>query len=94
MGGFNLKIVNPDVSRGCSRASTGLAGSTNDYIPHHAFFQYFASTANPNHTRPASLAEIGHNGPANHQYDLDDFIQAVKAGNFPGPRQPFLVISQ
>jgi phospholipase C len=83
MGGFNLKKTNPDGSTGCSRTSTGLAGSTNDFIPHHAFFQYWASTANPNHTRPASVAEIGHNGPANHNYDLDDFIQAVKAGNFP-----------
>ncbi len=83
MGGFNLSIVNPDGSTGCSRTSTGLAGSTKDYIPHHAFFQYWASTANPNHTRPTSIAEIGHNGPANHNYDLDDFIQAVKAGNFP-----------
>jgi phospholipase C len=83
MGGFNLNIHNLDGSTGCSRTSTGLAGSTGDYIPHHAFFQYWASTANPNHTRPASLAEIGHNGPANHNYDLNDFIQGVKAGDYP-----------
>jgi hypothetical protein len=83
MGGFNLSTVNPDGSTGCSRSSTGLAGSTNDFIPHHAFFQYYASTANPNHTRPRSLAEIGNDGPANHQYDLADFFGAVKAGHFP-----------
>jgi phospholipase C len=83
MGGFNLKLVNSDGSTGCNRDSTGLAGATADYIPHHAFFQYWASTANPMHTRPASLSEIGHDGPANHNYDVDDFYNAVKAGNFP-----------
>jgi phospholipase C len=69
MGGFNLKIKNPDGSTGCSRTSTGLAGPTKDYIPHHAWFQYYASTANSAHTRPASLWEIGHDGAANHQYE-------------------------
>jgi len=83
MGGFNLKKVNSNGTTGCSRSSANLAGTTNDYIPHHSFFNYWASTANPNHTRPASVVEIGNNGPANHNYDLDDFIQAVKAGNFP-----------
>jgi phospholipase C len=62
-----------------------------DYIPHHNWFQYFASTANPTHARPASVAAIGHSlqpdgktpDPANHQYDLTDFYAALKAGNFP-----------
>ena len=83
MGGFNLKIKNSDGSTGCNRSSSNLAGSTADYIPHHAWFQYYASTANPNHTRPASIAEIGHNGPANHGYDVNDFFAALSAGNFP-----------
>jgi phospholipase C len=83
MGGFNLAIVNSNGSTSCKRSSTGLAGKTGDYIPHHAWFQYYASTANPNHTRPASIAEIGYGGPANHEYDLDDFYAAVKARNFP-----------
>ena len=83
MGGFNLSLVNSDGSTGCSRASTGLAGSTGDYIPHHAFFQYWTSTANPTHARPASLAEIGRNGRANHEYDVQDFVAAVARGNFP-----------
>ena len=55
----------------------------NDYIPHHIWFQYFKDTANPNHIRPASTAEIGHNGPANHGYDIQDFFTAVSAGNYP-----------
>jgi len=83
MGGFDLTVQNSNGSTGCKRSSTGLAGTTGDYIAHHAFFQYYASTANPSHTRPASIAEIGHSGPANHQYDVDDFFAAVKAGNFP-----------
>jgi phospholipase C len=83
MGGFDLSATNPNGSTGCSRSSTGLAGSTKDYIPHHAWFQYYASTANPNHARPADIAEIGNAGPANHNYDLQDFYAAVQAGNFP-----------
>jgi len=83
MGGFDLTKTNPNGSTGCQRSSTGLAGTTNDYIPHHAWFQYYATTANPNHTRPANIAEIGHGGPANHGYDLNDFFAAVQAGNFP-----------
>jgi phospholipase C len=83
MGGFNLAAVNPNGSTGCKRSSTGLAGNTGDYIPHHAWFQYYASTLNPAHTRPASLAEIGNDGPANHEYDLTDFFAAVQNGNFP-----------
>jgi phospholipase C len=83
MGGFNLNKTNKNGTTGCLRSSTGLAGTTNDYIPHHSFFGYWASTANPNHTRPQSISEIGNAGPANHNYDIDDFFAAVKAGNFP-----------
>jgi phospholipase C len=83
MGGFNLNIKNPNGTTGCARSSTGLAGTTNDYIPHHSLFGYYASTANPQHTRPASISEIGHDGPANHQYDIEDFFAAVEQDNFP-----------
>jgi phospholipase C len=83
MGGFNLSITNSNGTTGCNRSSTGLAGTTADYVPHHAWFQYYASTANPLHTRPNSVAEIGHNGPANHGYDYQDFVSAVQAGQIP-----------
>src|SRR5207247_9413359 len=48
---------------GAAIGGTGT-GSTNygtkdDYIPHHEPFQYYASTANPHHLAPASLAAIG-----------------------------------
>ena len=83
MGGFNLTITNANLTTGCFRSSTGLAGTTADYVPHHSFFAYYPSVANPNHTRPSSIAEIGNAGPANHQYDVLDFFAAVSAGNFP-----------
>jgi phospholipase C len=85
MGGFNLTITNPNGTTGCSRSSSSaIVPATADYIPHHAFFQYYASTANPMHTRPTSVQSIGHNGDAaNHDYDINDFFAAVQAGNFP-----------
>jgi phospholipase C len=77
MGGFDLTIVNSNQTTGCNRSSTGLAGTTADYVPHHSLFAYWPSTANPTHARPASPAEIGNAGPANHQYDTEDFFTAV-----------------
>ncbi len=84
-GGFNLNITNANGSTGCARSTTSAITLSKkaDYIPHHQPFQYYASTANPLHVRPASIAEIGHKGPANHQYDILDFYAAVSAGNFP-----------
>jgi phospholipase C len=84
-GGFDLTITNSNGSTGCQRSTTSAVTNVKkvDYIPHHQPFQYYASTANLAHTRPGSVAEIGHNGPANHQYDIHDFFDAVKAGNFP-----------
>jgi phospholipase C len=84
-GGFNLNITNANGSTGCARSTTSAITLSKkaDYIPHHQPFQYYASTANPLHTRPASIAEIGHKGPANHQYDILDFYAAVSAGNLP-----------
>ena len=68
----------------CAAKSTGLSGATTDYIPHHAFFQYWQSTLNPNHTPRTSVAMIGHQGDAaNHEYDINDFWDAVKAHNMP-----------
>jgi phospholipase C len=91
MGGFNLTTTNANGTTNCKRStlSTVVGAATADYVPHHAWFQYYKSTANFTHARPASLAAVGYtkyNGqvdPANHNYDLDDFYAAVKAGNFP-----------
>ena len=96
MGGFDLTAINPNHTTGCNRSSPASASNapagtppalntTKDYIPHHAFFQYFQSTANPAHTRPSSLGAIGtaNDGGANHQYDLHDFFDALAVGNMP-----------
>ena len=86
-GGFNLSIVNPNGTTGCDRSHTiplSMPSMTkNDYIPHHEPFQYYASTANPKHLRPTSIATIGQSDAANHQYDLLDFYAALNAGNLP-----------
>ncbi|AIY41761.1 Acid phosphatase [Collimonas arenae] len=86
-GGFDLTATNANGTTGCARSSfsTVLNGYTADYIPHHQPFQYYASTANPKHVRPSSVAVIGtsNDGGANHQYDTNDFFTAVAAGNFP-----------
>jgi phospholipase C len=88
MGGFDLTVKNANGTTGCNRSSPATpanGGPTNDYIPHHAFFQYYASTINPMHARPSSVAAIGtsNDGGANHQYDLHDFFGALKTGNMP-----------
>jgi phospholipase C len=95
-GGFDLTITNPNGTAGCNRETDptvpgGAGKGSTDYIPHHQPFQYFASTANPSHARPESVAAIGHSlipgtntpDPANHQYDLHDFFAAFAARNVP-----------
>jgi phospholipase C len=94
MGGFDLQTINNNGTTGCARSTPSevTAAATADYIPHHAWFQYYASTSNPTHARPTSTAAIGYTkvpghpnrvDPANHAYDLEDFYAAVGAGNYP-----------
>ena len=93
MGGFDLTLKNTNATTGCGRStfSSNVNSTVVDYIPHHAWFQYYKSTANPTHARPSSVHAIGHTyaadsrnvDPANHAYDLEDFYAAVKAGNLP-----------
>ena len=53
MGGFDLTVVNADGTTGCARhtnpTAPGPPFTSADYIPHHAWFQYYASTRNPTH---------------------------------------------
>ncbi|MCL2551985.1 MAG: alkaline phosphatase family protein [Actinomycetia bacterium] len=67
---------------GSTHTNIGGASSV-DYSPHHSPFQYYKSTSNPHHLAPKNTAEIGHNGQANHNYDLTDFDAALKAGSLP-----------
>jgi phospholipase C len=76
-------VPNPSVLDGNTVPPTDVHGPVADYSAHHAPFQYYASTRNSHHVRPASVAEIGHNGPANHQYDISDFSAALKAHKLP-----------
>ncbi|MHB8286287.1 MAG: phospholipase C [Caulobacteraceae bacterium] len=92
MGGFNLTTVNANGTTGCKRStySSVLNATEVDYTQHHNWFQYYATTANAAHTRPTSTALIGYTDPldstatpVHHEYDYNDFVAAVKAGNFP-----------
>jgi phospholipase C len=91
-GGFNLQTINANGSTGCHRTTVAqVTGTQTDYVPHHIWSQYFASTANPTHARPTSVKAIGYTtvpgtkkvDPANHAYDLADFFTAVGSGNYP-----------
>jgi len=95
-GGFNLELTNPNGTTGCARSTPnvvpGYGGVAQaDYVEHHEPFQYYASTANLTHARPSSISAIGSsyeaNGhtpdPANHQYDTDDFFNALTNGILP-----------
>jgi phospholipase C len=68
----------------CTGAHKNIGGvAQTDYNPHHEPFQYYASTANPKHLPPTSVAAIGHQDQANHQYDLKDFWAAAGDGRLP-----------
>jgi len=61
-GGFDLTVVNSNGTTGCLRSHAATQPPfpvSQDYIPHHQPFQYFASTRNPTHDRPNSVAAIG-----------------------------------
>jgi phospholipase C len=93
VGGFNLQTINDNNTSGCGRSTVSqvVGGAVGDYVPHHIWFQYYASTSNPNHLAPDSVASIGLTNiagknkadPANHAYDLNQFEAAVSQGNFP-----------
>jgi phospholipase C len=87
-GGFDL------TGGGCGQSHAATQPPfpvSQDYIPHHQPFQYFASTRNTTHARPSSVKAIGHSliantntpDPANHQYDIHDFFDALDAGQLP-----------
>ena len=87
-GGFDITATNANGTTGCARETDPTvpfpAGEVSaDYIPHHAPFQYYPSTANPTHARPSSAGAIGSTDVANHNYDSTDFFAALAAGNLP-----------
>jgi phospholipase C len=46
-------------------------------------FDYYKSTGNPHHLQPSSISVAGKTDQANHQYSLDTFWKAAKAGYMP-----------
>ena len=66
----------------CGATSKNILGTPDaDYNPHHNPFSYYKSTSNPHHLLPATGAEVGHDGQANHNYDLTYFYDALKNKN-------------
>jgi phospholipase C len=53
------------------------------YNTHYVPFQYWASTANPDHRPPLSPATIGYSDQAQHQYSIDDLWTAVGLHHLP-----------
>jgi phospholipase C len=79
-----LVVPNPTAQNGGS-PTTNIHTATADYVPHHEPFQYYPSTRNPHHLRPSpdTPSQIGKSDQANHQYDINDFFNALSAGNLP-----------
>jgi phospholipase C len=68
----------------CTTTTNRIDGTPETaYSAHHNPFQYYLATANPHHLAPASLSEVGHDGQANHQYDLSLFQKAALANGLP-----------
>ncbi|MBV8302003.1 MAG: alkaline phosphatase family protein, partial [Candidatus Dormibacteraeota bacterium] len=83
-GGFAPTSTTSGGAAVCGSSHANIGGVTQtDYSPHHEPFQYYASTSNPHHLPPTSVAAIGHTDQANHQYDLSDFYTALNHGNLP-----------
>jgi phospholipase C len=83
-GGFRPTSRQPDGTAVCNLTHTSKFGVTDtDYDSGNEPFQYYLSTANQHHLQPTSVAGIGYQDRANHQYDLTDFWAAARAGNLP-----------
>jgi phospholipase C len=74
----------PAVLAKCATKTNRLDGTPETaYSPHHNPFQYYQATSNPHHLPPASLSEVGHDGQANHIYDLSYFQKSALANGLP-----------
>jgi phospholipase C len=84
LGGFNLSIVNSNGTTGCARSSTGLSGTTADYIPHHSWPQYYTVHRQSRSTRgrrrpPKSATTV----PPTTCTIFQDFMTVAEAGSIP-----------
>jgi phospholipase C len=82
-GGFTPSAVVNGIAQ-CKTTTNRIDGTPETaYSAHHNPFEYYPMTSNQHHTPPANLAEVGHDGQANHQYDLSWFKLAAAAGHLP-----------
>lgn len=76
--GKTYSVPNPTMNPGAD-----IHVLENDYSTGVNPFMHYASTKNPHHLRPSSVAAIGTTDEANHQYDLSDFFAALSHGSLP-----------
>ena len=82
--GFRPTSRRPDGTAVCDATATNRYGVTRlKYEGGDEGFQYYASTSNPHHLPPSSVAAIGRPDEANHQYDLADLWVAAEHGHLP-----------
>jgi phospholipase C len=82
--GFRPTSRRADGSAVCDASATNRYGVTRvRYEGGDEGFQYYASTSNPHHLPPSSVAAIGRPDQANHQYDLADLWNAADHGHLP-----------
>jgi phospholipase C len=101
-GGFKPTNSTSEGGPFCGSSQVNDKGqSIVDYLPHHEPFQFYKSTANPNHLRPTSVEMIGHFDQANHQYDISDFglllnlrIYLLSASSKPQPYRIGMLVIQ
>ena len=83
-GGFAPTGTNSNGFAVCGASHANVGGvPAADYSPHHEPFQYYKSTANPQHLPPSSIDAVGRTDQANHQYDMSDFTEALQQGVMP-----------
>ncbi len=84
-GGFTPSSpYSPGHPAQCNTTTNRLDGTPETaYAGYHNPFQFYATTNNQHHIAPVNVEEVGHNGPANHIYDLKYFWKALANGNLP-----------
>jgi phospholipase C len=79
INGHTYLVQNPSVNN----PGVDIHALARDYSFGVTPFMKFASTRNPHHLRPSSVAMIGKQDQANHMYDISDFFTSLSAGSLP-----------
>jgi phospholipase C len=78
INGKTYDVQNPSINPGAD-----VHNLERDYSTGVNPFMHYASTKNPHHLRPSSVAAIGKTDQANHQYDLSDFFASLSSDSLP-----------